>query len=236
VSADKEGGFFQFPLCLMAQGIAWERILDSAFGFGVCYFMDAANKKWRYGFGERKTFKKAQAAIGFKGGSAQHLSDTDKTAKAFIIGWGDEGEKKCFVRIRTDLFFSARDRGELSEREFRILCALLSAIGVKDYVKVGWLSIQARAAGRFRIPAAGNAVAYPRGQIERTLKELVARGLIHVATYKRGERYWSCRINGEKIWGHIIERKLKRAQVHAARAERDALESAKIERAKAAIA
>jgi hypothetical protein len=129
--------------------------------------------------------------------------------------------------------FECRDDDEPTERELRVLLGIFSAIGAKSYIKVGWQSIRCRAAGWLTTPPADMAdlpcgPIYSRGQIERTLAELLVRNLIIGATYRRGERYWSNRLTRDELWQAVQNRKLHRAQIRAERATHNAEQSAAI--------
>jgi hypothetical protein len=217
---NSRGGFYQFPLCLLAQTVPFEHLLNSCLRHGVCWYLDTTYQGWRSTTRSKLegAFDEARTTIGFTGGATADFIATHTEAQRFIDRWQDVLKRKtAFVRLRTsDLHFDVRDKGILSEREWRILAAIFSAIGDKPMVRLGWERIQCRAAGWLTPPPLGAKPCgplYPRGQIERSLRELLDRGYLFGATYRRGERWWSNRLSHEELRGKILERKL-----HAAKA------------------
>jgi hypothetical protein len=214
------GGFYQFPLCLLAQDLVFKDLLISSFQHGVCWYLDTKHPEWRSTSRSKLNvaFDEARATIRFTGATPEHFIATYTKSQRFINHWQHVlHQKTAFVRFRTsDLYFETRDKGILSERDWRILAAIFSALGDKPMVRIGWERIQCRAAGWLTPPPPGAKPCgplYPRGQIERSLSELLDRGYVFGATYRRGERWWSNRLNHEELRSKILERKL-----HAAKA------------------
>jgi len=241
MSSDTEnyGGFFQFPLCLLAWKLPFAHILGRAIHYGVVSFLEktADGENWKRTFATRNdALKKAQKVIGFENGNMETMIAEHQETENFVYAWREAGRKTCDVRVRQDLVFDARDAGDLTEREFRILAGIFSAIGAKPYVKIGWLSVQCRAAGWLSTPPPIRpdlpcGPIYPRGQIERSLSELLARSLVVGVTYRRGERYWSHRLTRDQLWDAVKARKLRRPQARSAHAAGDAEKSAAIKQA-----
>ena len=209
--AAKQGGFFQFPLCLQAVTGTLEVLLNLAFSYGVCNMLDKTHgREWRNSKATReKALGDARRAIKFSGGDPERLLAAANDAEHRYSQWLSSGRKTAWVRLRTDIYFSIRDKKSLSERELRILCAVYSAIGDKAAVVVGWKRIQWRAAGWLSQPVDGQSCGplYPRHQIDRTCAKLKRRGLLFSVTYNRGERYWSHRHNNQQIWDFVKARK-----------------------------
>jgi hypothetical protein len=237
--AENYGGFFQFPLCLLASKAPFEDILTRAIRYGVVSFLDKTDEDgdWRETEATRDdALKKAQNVIGFDWGNIDRMIEGHEGAEEFVYVWRQSHRKTCDVRVRNDLMFGARDDGEPTERELRILTGIFSAIGDKPCVKICWQSIQCRAAGWLTTPPADTqglpvGPIYSRGQIERTIAELVARNLVACVTYRRGERFWSHRLTRDELWKAVQDRKLQRARVRAERAAHDAVASAAIKQA-----
>ena len=216
----EHGKFFVFPLCWFAAPAPWEEQVGRMFGYGVTYYL----------LGEHGTVgalrsnrseveEEARRVIGFHGGSLNAWID-DHGA---IVKWEAQfaettGGKTFHPRISTNLYFEARNGDGLTERDFKVHVALLSALGSKGYVRLGWKPIQYRAAGYLKRPPEGVAV-YSRGQIERSLRELVARGLWVCYSYGRGknagERYWSNRLTLEQLVAAVCAAKQKQQDAYA---------------------
>lgn len=216
MSEDPKGGFFQFPLCLLATAGAFTELLSLAFGYGACHMLDkSAGREWRKTKASReKALGDARSAVKFSGGDPERLLAAANDAEHRYSQWLSSGRKTAWVRLRTDIYFSIRDKKSLSERELRILCAVYSAIGDKAAVVVGWRRIQWRAAGWLSLPVDGQPCGplYPRHQIDRTCAKLKRRGLLFSVTYNRGERYWSHRLNNQQIWDFVKARKMHSIQ------------------------
>ncbi len=214
-SGFSQGGFYQFPLCLLAQNLPFTELLNLSFQYGVCWYLHTKQPLWRSMPSSKlkATFDEARAIIKFTGATPQHFIATHTTAQRFIDQWQIVLQRKtAFVRFRTfDLHFQVRDHEILSERDWRVLAAIFSALGDKPMVKLGWERIQCRAAGWLTPPPPGATPCgplFPRGQIERSLRKLLDRGFLFGATYRRGERFWSNRLNQAQLRDRIMERKL----------------------------
>lgn len=237
-SPQRTGGFYQFPVCLLAQAIPFPDLLNQCFHYAVCRFLDTTESpKWRAVNKRGTALKKAAATIGFQRGDARHFIENHDIAQRFIESWTlTSGRKTAWVRFRTeDLHFEVRDHRILSERDWRVLAAVYSALGDKEMVRLGWQRIQCRAAGWLTPPPAGAKPCgplYPRGQIERSLRKLLDRGYLFGATYRRGERWWTNRLKHEQLRAKIAERKLYPAKA----AQRRKLDSINDQRIAAALA
>lgn len=209
---DRAGGFYQFPLCLLAAPWPFETVLETAFHYGVCHYLSCAlGADWK-SEAPGAAFDNARAKIGFKGGALVKFIAGFERANSYVARWKEKsGRMPCFARLRTDLHFAALSGDELSEREWRLLVGIFSAIGNKPMVKLGWQQMQWRAAGWASEPEQAVGFVgpiYPRGQIERSLATLLGRGFVFAATYRKGERYWSHRLNHAEIWREIDALKL----------------------------
>lgn len=223
---NSHGGFYQFSLCLLAQELPFEALLNTCFRYGVCRYLDTKHPNWRSVSPSISTaaFAEARATIGFAGATPEHFISTHDTAQRFIDHWhGVLHRKTAYVRFRTsDLYFEVRDKQILSERDWRVLAAIFSAHGYKPMVRLGRERLQCRAAGWLTPPPPGARPCgplYPRGQIERSLGELLNRGYLFRATYRRGERWWSNRLNHAELWNRISELKLHAAKAAQRRKE-----------------
>lgn len=228
------GKFFQFPLCLLAEKRGFTDLLNRCFQFGVAHYLAkeepgcAASKQSR-----DAAYARARPLIGFNGGDPGRAIEVHKSVSDFEREWKSAGRKTCWVRLRTDIHFDVRDNEVLSERDWRILCAVFSAIGDKRMVRIGWKGIQSRAAGWLTQPPANAkpcGPTYPRGQIERSLSKLIDRGFVFAATYKHGERFWSHRLNYHELWAEVKVRKLRKYSKEIVRRKADELYSNDIQR------
>lgn len=216
----KYGKFVQFPLCMIAStDIQFSRLLFDALSYGIVNFLDKTRDEGKPAFynmdsdEKEKAHAKSRSVIGFSGGGAEDTHKESLAADGRRQFWTGRNGSTCEVRFRTDLLFESA-RGDISEREARVLLGLYSAIGDKPYVKATWQAIQHRAAGWVR-PIARSARSnecgpkYSRHQIDRTLLELMERGLVVGATYNRGERFWTNKLTVDELWKHISARKIK---------------------------
>lgn len=216
----KQGGFYQFPLCLLAQTIPFQELLQQCFGWGVVHYLDKKfGESWRNQSAKKQeeAISQARVAMNFARGSASDYVGRFTVAQRFSDEWQrSHGQKTAFVRFRTaDLYFHVRDQEIFSERDWRVLAGVYSALGDKRTVTIGWERIQFRAAGWLTRPKLGATACgplYPRGQIDRSLRELLDRRYLFGLTYRHGERWWSNRLKHEELWHEIKEIKLRAAQ------------------------
>ena len=216
----KHGGFYQFPLCLLAQPIPFGELLEQCFGWGVVHYLDTKfGESWRQQSAKRQeeAIRQARAAMKFDDGKASTFVSRFAVAQRFFDAWRrSHGQKMAFVRFRTaDLYFHVRDQEIISERDWRVLAGVYSVVGDKPMAAIGWQRIQGRAAGWLTCPIPGAQPCgplYPRGQVNRSLRKLVDRGYLYVATYRNGERWWSNRLTHEELWCEIEPRKLRAAK------------------------
>jgi len=219
------GGFIQFPLCLLASKDNFANLLNAAFNFGVVHFLNSladkdesiprffkASKEQR-----EELYKRAQNTIVFNGGTANGAGNGWKLANSLI----DWKMNQAWVRVKTTYYFAARN-GEISECAARVLFGILSVIGVRDYSKIGWPMLQARAAGVLKpvmrvddkgrkvpVPPENAGPIYTRRQIDYACDHIINRGFLAGKTYRRGERYWSHRLKPEELEISILALKAK---------------------------
>jgi hypothetical protein len=230
---DGRGNFFQFPLCLLAQNLPFAELLDLSIRFGIGHYLDKTNSNWRATQRSREAgMASARSVVSFTNGSSSAIISGHAEVARLESEWRAAGRKTSWVRLRSNFFFDMRNECSFSERDWRVLCGLYSAIGDQPMVKIGWEGIQRRAAGWLTRPPPGGKPCgpmYPRGQVEGSLAKLVKRTLVFVATYKRGERFWSHRLNQDEIWTKIGERKSRTAHKVHERTALDALRSAELQ-------
>lgn len=240
------GGFLQFPLCLIAsKGRPFHVLMNEAFALGVVNFIDKSRNKPGLdfldsdGLEQEAALKAARSVIKFSGGGVSSIAENARRAETKISQWTAKFGPTAQVRIRTDLLLGAlHEDGDFTEREFRVLLGLYSAIGAKDFAKVTWHAVRDRASGWIRssslLAGPDRGPAYSRGQIDRALAELIARKCVSSATYNRGERFWSNSLSPDELWARVCQRKLWRRDVLAEQRERDALQSGALVRSLAA--
>ena len=229
----KEGGFFHFPLCWFAEKVPFNIMLDRALGYGVAHMLDVREKSednepdwvipWRESGDEEQAYAYACEKIGFRGGKPSWAIESHDLVAGFEEQWKSEGRTTYPVRLRTDIFNDTRDKSTLSERDFRVLCAVYSAIGKKNLFKeLGWQRIQWRAAGWLSKPpprARHCGPLYPRGQIERSLSKLLDRNLVQGVTYRRGQRFWTHKLSRDGLWKAVSQLKAKLSKRDQRRAQ-----------------
>lgn len=161
----QEGGFIQFPLCILAAPLPFKEIMNWALAHATTVLMESYPE---YGdidfecFGdiEEMTLEdlhsRAMKAIGYSGGGYRCTQSTVGQIREFIASmdrhYGNSNEAP-FVRIPTGYFFDMYN-GAWRENEARIYIAIASAIGRKPYTRLGWNMIARRAAGYVKSPTA----------------------------------------------------------------------------------
>ena len=129
------GGFFQFPLCLLAAQDDFHEVIERAMNYGIVHFLDKTGegKDWRGDQAARAdALKKAQNVIGFTGGDIDYFIRQADKAENFLHEWRRANRSTCEVRVRKDFMYGARDKGEPTDREFRILAAIFSAMHARS--------------------------------------------------------------------------------------------------------
>lgn len=219
----EKGGFFQFPLCVLATREPMERWLMGAFCFGVIEFINTTEKRDFSQLSARertRCLQRAQDVIGFS--SNRSASDYLMMHRLVINKVAMLSEKTFTVRLKTKYYIEMANESMLSERNFRVLVGLYSLIGPKLFGKAGWPMIQARAAGHLSVSTAKSYLGpiYSRWQIEQAVSELLDRRFLVSVTYNRGERFWSHRLGADELAAAVTS---KKTRMVLARHERMAL-------------
>lgn len=125
--AGNEIAFFQFPIsCLSYPGDHKERIARIiSFSIGIYYDKRTAGKPE-----ERR--EQAGKKLAVKLGSWERTVVLAKQMDLHVVENRERFGRCLEVRIRSSLVFKAQD-GRISEREFRILCAIYGSIGGSTY-------------------------------------------------------------------------------------------------------
>jgi hypothetical protein len=168
--------FFWFPLALLS--LPPIEIVEWCVG-------DVADFK-------KKNMKQSAKTLGVDchGHFDRVLSDAKGTAT--LLDVCSDASRKNRVRVKSEWLWACHS-GELPERHFRVLCALLSKVGMKRYAKVGWREIQARAAGRCgKIDMTDPPKPLlSREQIRRTINQLESWNFFARFVYgKKGRETW----------------------------------------------
>lgn len=149
-----EHTYFQFPLCALAYGAEPKQRLDELISF--CCVEVGYKESAGMTLAEKKTKadKLNHKPGGFHQSNSAHLSlvigmlklnvghgvaqtflEEHERLRGFIRNMNSQHGYSPFVRIRSDLFWEARN-GEMDYRRFSVLCAVYSVIGSKDYCRV----------------------------------------------------------------------------------------------------
>jgi hypothetical protein len=221
------GGFFQFPIGLLAADDDFDAILYRAPLHGVVHFLrerDLIPETW--------TRQELQRKLPEANDTLRCLEGRpDVLAEEIAEYWANRGRNlrgSPRVRLSSKLFFEIRDCQMLTETQARVLLGLYSIIGAKAYAKAGWRLIQARAAGLTSpIPDShegdqGHGPIYTRRRIDLACDELLRRKFVSGFTYNCGERFWSHRISTEAIAKAVAAAKIRRHDTDTSRAEANA--------------
>lgn len=212
MSDTKQGGFIQFPLCVLSDHtLSFSEALDRGFGWGVMNYIRSIKKKSAGNGGEEADpLGQARKQIGFKGGGLSEFERHESALGDYRVMRENLGcGKSCLVRIPTTYFFEMRNK-LWPENEARVYLAIVSKIGVKAYSRIGWKTIAFRAAGYTSRPKRQPKVVLSRDQVNYAAKSLTARNLVSCYTLNRGARYWSLKHTKEQIARFVIGKKLAR--------------------------
>lgn len=215
----EQGGFFQFPLCMLASKEPLLVLLERIFRYGVVDFLKKTEPEFLQKSAEEneRCFNRARNLIGFKNGTVSDFVTVHREAERGILSFP---EKTFSVRFKTNYLFEIRNESMLTEREFRVLAGIYSVIGSKEFAKIGWPMIQARASGHLSVgnPKRYLGPVYSRSQIEKAIKELLDRKFVSSFTYNKGERFWSHRLLPPELASAVATAKTWAIRAHEERA------------------
>lgn len=162
--------------------------------YAIINYLEKSWPEW-LNYGD-EAIKKASNAIGTAAGNTDACLHGYNAVNGFVQERHQRGYKTYPVRIPTALLLECYSGTGLEEREIRVLAGVVSALGEKRYVNLGWKRIQCRAAGYLppEYHKYGPGI-YTHGQIERALLKLRERGLLTVFSYGKGHA-------GERWWAH----------------------------------
>lgn len=124
---------------------------------------------------------------------------------AIMAGKGDLG---ALVRIRTDIFDKVKRKNSLSEREFRLLCAIYSGIGKQKMRRITKEELQQRSLG---YPSANRDVQKDKWlsdyELRLTRDRLHKLNFFSMLTYARRQTYYSNRLQQEELHALILKAK-----------------------------
>jgi hypothetical protein len=262
---NETSGYFQFPLCTLAMGGSYKERLGQIISFA---FVEAGRvmvtklaQEIRESLGEElldysdtpsdyhKTNSSHVAAmlgareIGIRPGSLENSLRNWRTASQFIGKFQSQHGSDATVRVKKDLVFEVRDNQGMSYREFAVLCALLSRIGTKKYVRITRKQIQCRMLGYKSPPVmlaefdkrTDGAKPLTFRQINYTLNKLHERGFFARARPTRRQTVFSIRLTQEQLENWLVQSKTYSQDFHKCRRQRDTELMARIKRRRAAI-
>jgi hypothetical protein len=103
-------------------------------------------------FADHRRLIRGAQILGITGGNCESMVAVVSSVNAYLSKAGSAAKNQA--NVSNELFWRAvdtargnGDRLELSWRDFRFLCALLSKVGSRKFDRCGWQEIQARAAG-----------------------------------------------------------------------------------------
>ena len=149
--------------------------------------------------------------LGFKGSSMFALSSEYSWVRQYRETFEKNEHVTAYVRIPTDYAIEIA-KGDWSENESRVYLAIASAIGQKDYTRLGWELIALRAAGLLKPGLKYRPKLLTRDQVDYAAGRLTARGLLACFTLNRGRRFWSfpSKCSREQIARHVLTARLNR--------------------------
>jgi hypothetical protein len=137
--------YLQFPLCTLALPDPPATVLNLIISYGLTRAGLSIIRDWsekdRHTLFARRRFpdgveswlhwlqKEGAQKCNIKLGSADRCEREYERLRKHREDWESRHKADGLVRIRKDLCFEVRDGGGMSFREFRVLCAIYSAIG-----------------------------------------------------------------------------------------------------------
>lgn len=230
MSADKQGGFVQFPLCLLASDWPMPELMDRAFAYSAFKLAYASDEYQELDFDGDWNWAQqrvealyhdalAKVGVGFK--SYAHAKTLYDEASGFLVEFKNAYGEGPFVRMPTDYAEQIAEKS-WHEREARIYMAIASAIGRKPYSRVTWQTIALRVGGYVKSPQkefrwqrrAMRQYTLTRDQIEYELRKDRLTSLFARYTYNKRVRYFAypATTSREQIVRYVIQKKIRQKQ------------------------
>jgi hypothetical protein len=221
------GKFITFPICWLSAPLPFDELLQKAISYGAYFFLqssgDSLDEMRRQ---PDRHVANAGDTLGFSGGSLNNWAHTYNEVEKFTSAHERDHGKTFRIRVATALVFETIKGDGISERDFRVHCALLSMLGDKPFVRAGCPMIAPRAAGFLKGgPGLELPPLYSRGQIDRSLDYLRSRNLWRGYSYagsgnkQPGIRYWTNRKSIEELVKMVHASKASRQASAAQQAE-----------------
>ena len=253
-----ENPYFQFPLCALAFGQTVDARLNAILDYSV---VEAGSKLFRKLTVERQReflHGKTASQTNPSGINPNDWRQCAASYGAYVIGVTYHGfnliierhgqlrdyvakfearhGRDALVRIKQRWLFNARDGHGLTYREFSVLCAIYSVIGIKELAQVTQPRIRRRALG-YRTAAIMQAELPRRADkaqpiTERQLRDTIARlhrnKFFARCTVARRITYYSIRLDNEAFRKKVLERRTYPGFFHASQAAQDQVLTAAI--------
>ena len=204
------GGFILVPLPLLATGWDMESVMQHAFAYSAERL--ALTLKENEDIAENQEpsdlYARAIDKIGFRFGTipAEELpslvQEKYKIIEELLRNYAETNSPKwakIYGTIPKGIALSLAKK-EWAENRGRVLIAIASVIGKKNYSSAGWKTVAYRAAGyvweprRFRLPSGNEDCPAPkimsRTQVDYQLTALRKLNIVESFTYNRGKRNW----------------------------------------------
>ena len=171
---------------------------------------------------EKKAWKSAQNHFGFTGGLIGYFQDRRKECDRWISDFEAERGADATVRIKPTFVAKIvwKHEDALPARDFRVLCAIYSAIGRKPYMRIALSWIQHRSAGCKSKAVFDGWKQRAEPLTEKAIRLSVAR--LHEqkffarSTFNQSQTFYSHRMDEDKLREEIIKAKTQPAKVTAA--------------------
>jgi hypothetical protein len=237
----RESAYFQFPICLLAfgRGTEWSKRIDAIIDYSIIEFAIANEIVGKQESSGRPTvpvtiakreevIEKLRDRLGFSGGKLENLIENWSRCAEFISAYQKAFPRSLgLVRMRTDICWDSRNGtdGGLSEREFRILAAIYSAIGQKQFSQITRDAIINRAAGCVSRAVfsqwGGKAPAYSAKEVCRTVDDLEAAGWFRTCVFNRRQKFFTHSLTDAELRAMVIEFKTRSNPIRERRRQLD---------------
>lgn len=240
---DHKGLYFQFPICLLTTDHNYKTILNQIITYGMKEVGNRLDSNSEENEPEKNEAKIAEfcrkydTADGLTvtqfhlawGAQALGVTIPCIHEEARKYGWledtvakfGDSGRALC--RIKLEWIWDSLRGGMLSEREFRVLVAIYSAIGNKPFRRITREEIRRRSCGyaskaRYEQDIAAKAPKFnlTDSQIKTTVAKLQQLNFFAKVTYARRVSYYTHRLQVddlvEAVKGRLISRFEKKSR------------------------
>jgi hypothetical protein len=222
-----EESYFQFPLCLLAMPGTHREIAHRIGAYSRISYLESYTKTDFRNIpfeDSKKSWKHVQEHFGFDGETKQEDWELSQLCCRWVFDFEKTHSTDATVRMKPHFVqaieWGWEHRDPLPARDFRVLCAIYSAIGRKPYMRIALSWIQHRSAGCKSKAVFDGWKQRAEPLTEKAIRLSVAR--LHEqkffarSTFNQSQTFYSHRMDEDKLREEIVKAKTQPAKATAA--------------------